>query len=210
MNVLEAMATRRSVRRFSNEPVPIEDIREMVRHAAMAPSVNNCQPWQFLAITDTELLRKMGEAVADTLDTLFPDAALPRRQQQKATIERLSTFFMQAPCVVAMLQSPHHSQLDTLIERTDADPELINDLRRFPGLQSVGAATQNLLLAAHAMGYGACWVSGVLVARQKLEALLGVEPPQSLASFIAIGHTASTPSESERKPLDEVFRVIGE
>ncbi len=69
-------------------------------------------------------------------------------------------------------------------------------------LQDTAAATQNLLLAAHALGLGACWV-GAFYEREVSEALKvpkGVRP----VAILPIGHPAESPSPRPRRPLSEI------
>lgn len=74
-----------------------------------------------------------------------------------------------------------------------------------PDLQSVGAALQNLCLAAHARGYGACWMTAPLVARDLLEELLGVQPPWHLTALLPLGIPAEHPQPRPRRDLDQVL-----
>ncbi|MEZ0574596.1 nitroreductase family protein [Halodesulfovibrio aestuarii] len=58
MNVLEAIANRRSIRRFTTEVVSEENINTLLKAAMAAPSAGNEQPWQFIVIDDKKLLEK--------------------------------------------------------------------------------------------------------------------------------------------------------
>lgn len=58
----DRMATRRTVRDFSSEPVPYPLIEQAIRTAATAPSGANQQPWHFVVVTDPELKRQIREA----------------------------------------------------------------------------------------------------------------------------------------------------
>ncbi|MGB2570067.1 nitroreductase family protein [Micromonospora citrea] len=57
----DRMATRRSIRHFSSDPVPMEVIEEAVRAAGSAPSGANLQPWRFVVVTDAERKRRLRE-----------------------------------------------------------------------------------------------------------------------------------------------------
>jgi nitroreductase len=59
MDVLEAIHTRRSIRKYENKPVPQELIKEILAAAMSAPSAGNAQPWHFVIITDREILDKV-------------------------------------------------------------------------------------------------------------------------------------------------------
>ena len=59
MDVMEAIYQRRSIRRYKDQPVPEETVREILGAAMMAPSAGNAQPWQFVVITDKQTLAKV-------------------------------------------------------------------------------------------------------------------------------------------------------
>lgn len=59
MNVLEAIATRRSIRKFTEEPVSAEKIETMLKAAMAAPSAGNEQPWEFVVMDDKVQLEKV-------------------------------------------------------------------------------------------------------------------------------------------------------
>jgi nitroreductase len=62
MDVLEAIRTRRAIRRFKPEPVPPELIEKMLEAARWAPSSVNSQPWEFIVITDPVTRKRMSRA----------------------------------------------------------------------------------------------------------------------------------------------------
>ncbi len=72
--------------------------------------------------------------------------------------------------------------------------------------QGIGACAQNLLLAAHALGLGACWIGRAR--DREVEALLGAQEGEELMMLIPIGYPAETPPERERRPLSELVRRI--
>lgn len=61
MNVIEAIETRRSVRKYRPEPIPDGDLRKIMKAAQLAPSAGNKQPWRFVVVRDPETKRKLGE-----------------------------------------------------------------------------------------------------------------------------------------------------
>jgi nitroreductase len=62
MEVLEAIETRRSIRKYKPEPIPDGDLKKILEAARLAPSAGNRQPWRFVVVRDAETKRKMGEA----------------------------------------------------------------------------------------------------------------------------------------------------
>lgn len=72
---------------------------------------------------------------------------------------------------------------------------------------SVAAAIQNLLLCAHALGLGACWMSGPLVAAEALAPVLGIPAGWTLSALVPIGFPAETPPAPARRPLTQIVRM---
>ena len=61
MKTIDCIFSRRSIRKYTNEKVSEKDIELLLKAASYAPSANNYQPWQFLIITDREMLNKLSE-----------------------------------------------------------------------------------------------------------------------------------------------------
>ena len=211
MEFRDVVAARASCRQFRPDPVSPDALREMANVAAMAPSPANAQPWSFIGILDRELMQRMGDAVRDRLAERLPDPADERGARARARVEWFSTFFADAPALIAVTLAPYRAAIDVLLEgsESDLDHDEVNELRMWPDLQCIGAAVEHLLLAATDMGLGGCWVSGPLVAREEIEKLLGIEAPRRLSAMVAIGRPSvlARHDERDRKPLDEIFEL---
>jgi nitroreductase len=116
MDLMKALTTRRSVRRFESKPVPAEVVEMMLRGAMQAPSAANAQPWHFVVITERLMLEKVTE---------FHPAAESLHQ-----------------AAVGILVCG-----DSLLEK-----------RPDRWIMDCSAASQNILLVAHANGLGAVWL----------------------------------------------------
>ncbi len=209
MDLREAMAARVSVRQFKATPIPAADVREMIRLASLAPSPNNQQPWRFVAISRASLLREMAEAVHARVRELIPPAETDGARHAAQRVDWFSTFFADAPLVIAVTRRPYSSAIDLALPAEPLARPDINALRGYPDIQSVGAAVEHLLLAATELGYGSCWLSGPLVARDALERLLGIEPPEQLAAMVALGQSAGQPPrDHDRLPVEALLRFI--
>ena len=201
MEFREVVEKRSSVRSFRDESVPPDHLREMIRIAAMAPSVNNFQPWKFMVITSRDLLRKMANIVSEKIQSLPTNESLAA-ENIKSQVEFFATFFRDAPALIVLLMEEYESVLEKGVRMTH---EEINKERNFPDLQSAGACIENLLLAAVDMGYGACWLSAPLMAANELAQLLEVEKPYRIIAFTAVGKPAHNPLPKSRKELDELI-----
>jgi len=204
MELKDVIENRTSVRSFTKEPVNIDDIKEMVRLAAHAPSVNNYQPWKFIAITNKELLENMAEKVASRISDL-PANNSKASDNIKSQVEWFATFFRDAPALIAITMETYETVLEKGVNLTH---EQINEIRLHPDLQSAGACMQNLLLAATDMGYGACWLSAPMIAVDNLEYLLKVEKNYKLISFAAIGRPVNEPSPKSKKSVNDILTFI--
>jgi len=162
-----------------------------------------------VAVTRPSLLQQMGAVVHSRVRALLPDEGSDEARRVRQRVEWSSTFFVDAPLVVAAVLLPYESVIDTALGGTRLTGPQVNAMRGQPDVQSLGAAVEHLLLAATNLGYGGCWLSGPLVAREPLERLLDIEPPGHLATMIAIGKPATAaPGPRERKSVDEILRIV--
>jgi nitroreductase len=205
MELVHAIENRVSVRSFTAEKIKTEDLKELVRRAGLAPSINNSQPWKFLAITNQDLLKKMAQAVSERIGSLPVKDKEDANRSFLSRIEWYSTFFEDAPAIIALLMKPYESVLEKGAELTH---EEIDRMRNHPDMQTAGVAIQTILLSAVDLGYGACWMSAPLVARPDLEKLMKVQPPWSLVTFVAIGKPFGSPARKSKKALSEIFEII--
>ncbi|MBO8126787.1 MAG: nitroreductase family protein [Firmicutes bacterium] len=208
MTLKEAIEGRRSIRRYKPDPIPEDDIREMVRLATLAPSGSNKQMWKFVAVTNKEVLQKMAQAVSDAVDIMASWPEAEGRERRILGIKNYSLFFTEAPVTFAVFMEPYQSAADTIMKDHGLNREEINHLRGAPDFQSIGAAIQNLLLVAHAMGYGGCWMCGPVAAADEINKILEVKPPYSLVALVPVGVPDEDPPARPRKPLDEVFTLV--
>ncbi len=192
METQEAIAARRSVRKYTDRPVTEEMVSAVLAAAILAPSGKNRQPWRFVVVVDAEkraqMIRVMREGIADTkargMET--GSAIMTARVMQHAPV----TIFVFNPEGVHPWTS--HSVGQTFLEMVDT--------------QSIGAAIQNMLLAAQDLGLGTLWMCDVWSAYRQLSAWLG-ETGQLVAA-VALGYPDEQPAARPRRPLSEVVRWL--
>lgn len=216
MDITDVIRTRHSVRKFSDDPVPQEHLLTMLEAAREAPSGGNLQPWHFVVIRDRNTLIKMENAIREKIRGV-PDTLGPYLEGSGFTGEAMvkgweaaSLFFVGAPLTVAVLveEGPNRYDrqlipyfLDQGMDRYSAHKYL-----GFVEIQGVAAATENLLLAAHSLGYGACWMRIPFIAKDALRKVLEVGPTWDLAALVPIGRPAPgfKPSKVVRKAMEEI------
>ena len=204
MELKAAIETRTSIRVFSDEKINIGDVKELVRLAGLAPSVNNYQPWRYIAILNKETLNRMADVVAEKIENL-PASKSIASKNVKTQVTWFSTFFKDAPVLLALVIKPYETVLESAVELSHDE---INRLRNYPDIQSAGASIQNILLAAVDMGYGACWLSGPMFAKKEIEEMLNVRAPEKLLAFVVIGKARSEYKPKAKPNLADSLEII--
>jgi nitroreductase len=195
---------RRSIRAFKPDAVPPEDVEKMLEAALWAPSGNNTQPWLFIAVTDREAIARAADLVRLEIERISRSA--PGFTETGDRLIRWGTFFSGAPLVFFAAGRREKSfWRRRLAETTPGHPAAGESLS---WLASCAAAIQNLLLAAHALGYGACWMGAPLVAKNPLEDLLELPEGYELLAVIPAGSPIGEPSPPLRRPREQTTRKI--
>lgn len=201
----DAVHGRASVRRYGPDPVPRDDVEAMVGIAVRAANAGNAQTWRFVAVEDEGLRSAMRGAVEQALDDMAAWPEAEGLEKELKAYRAYATFFVQAPVVMAVLGGVYHSFADDLHERRGLPREERDRRRQRPDLQSLGGAIQLLCTAAHAMGYGACWMTAPVLAAPAIERLLGIDPPWRLVAVVPIGRPLVPPRPSQRLPVSDVL-----
>lgn len=186
---------RRSIRRYLPRPVERTLLEEILEAATWAPSAHNRRPWRFCVVTDKLLQRRLSEEMAlmwrnDLANDLANYGGDPAAIEQRVQISR--TRLGTAPALVVA---------SLCMEEMDAYPDARrNDAEWTMGVQSVALACQNLLLAAHAAGLGACWMCAPLFAPDLVRSLLELPASWAPQALITLGYPAEVRTK-ERPPL---------
>lgn len=164
VDAIEAILTRRSIRRYTPQQVSEETVRQLLQAAMSAPSAGNQQPWQFVVITERRLL--------DEIPRFHPFAAM-----------------LKEASVAIMVCG------DLRLEKNKGY-----------WVQDCSAATQNLLLAAHAKGLGAVWL-GVYPREDRVvnaRKLLGLPESVVPLCLVPLGYPAERIPSTERYDASRV------
>ncbi|AKL97913.1 nitroreductase family protein [Endomicrobium proavitum] len=202
--LLDIIKQRRSVRKFNPEPVADTDVRTIIEAATMAPSATNSQNWRFIAIKSEDKRKELVCSIEEQIKEYSALITSQRAYNEFNAYSRFFTFFSSAPLVIAVIKTPYTSFSMRIMQRYGISPEALEAA----DMQGPSAAIQNMLLAAHALGYGACWMTGPLIAKDKLEKVLNINSPDHLIALIPVGKTEASPATPKRKPIDEIFETI--
>ena len=105
---------------------------------------------------------------------------------------------------------PYPVPADDMVAGTGLTQQEIDALKQTkPGVQNVAAAMQNLLLAAAALGYGTCWMTGPTYAGPEIAQLVGFSKDgYHLAALTPLGVPAADGASPPRKPLSAVLTIV--
>jgi nitroreductase len=180
MEIDEIIRGRRSVRRYRPDPVPRKLIEEVLELAQWAPSAINRQQWHFVVV-EGPARERLAEICGRSVEPLVPhiEQAFPNRPD---VVGNLRSFFRTlggAPVVIVAFCTASNPE--------DSD------------IQSVAAAVQTLLLAAHSKGLGTCWMTGPRFKEPEVNALCGMEGSKLIA-VIPMGYPDERPKPAPRQP----------
>lgn len=162
------------------DPVPRTLVEDLLRAAVCAPNHRLTRPWRFVVLSGAAR-RRVGEAHATSVARDRPDAAEDVVAREAARLER-------APVVVVSVVTTDPT--DGVRAREDRD--------------AVAAATQNLLLAAHARGLAAMWRTGAMVDEREVRAELGLGSEDAIVGFVYVGYEDVAPPRRERGDITGV------
>jgi nitroreductase len=191
MNTLDSIAARRSIRKFKDTPIPDEILQTVLTAAIQAPSGKNRQPWRYVIVKGErriEMIQIMREGIAK----------IKARGEDVGSSEGSVQVMEQAP-VTVFIFNPEGLR-----------PWLVHSVKQMfddvVDIQSIGAAIQNMLLAAQEVGLGSLWICDVFYTYEELSDWLG-EAGEMIAA-VALGYAAENPGARLRKPISEVVRTM--
>ncbi len=130
MNVLDAIKSRRSIRKYKKKALSDELIKELLECARLAPSGHNKQPWKFIVIKNNEKKNKL--------------ASLCNNQ----------TWMTTAPVFIACI-ADMSARCESFTRVNENSPEM--DLKRI--IRDTAIATEHIVLGAQSLGLGSCYVA---------------------------------------------------
>lgn len=192
----DVLRSRRSVRAFTDRLPDQAMLDRLIEAAQWAPSNHNRQGWKFLVFRDKALIRELSEKVHQTLgDSLASANRLLAAQGQELLL--FATLFEKAPVIILAMHKKSPAVGKALI-RAGGDRLISSEAL------STAMGVQNLLLAAHVLGLGACVMTAPLLAMEVWESIpdlpAGLEP----TCLVALGYPAEKPSPPRRKSLEHI------
>lgn len=179
MDVFEAIYNRRSQGHVRPDPVPHDLIEKLLDAAVQAPNHYKVRPWRFVVLTGKGRI-KLGEVMAASQHERHPEFPA-------AAWDKCRALPLRAPVVIVV----------------GVDKPTESKVLEIENVCAAAAATQNLLLAAHAVGLAAKWRTGEWARDTKVKEFLGFEPDEHILGFIYIGYPEFTPEPVSRPSFED-------
>ncbi len=183
MDALELLKTRRSpsLAELTGPGPSADDIDTILQLAVRAPDHGKLAPWRFILFEGDARL-KAGEIIESAFRADRPDAPA---EQLAAERRRLA----HAPLVVAIVSraAPHVK------------------IPEWEQVLSAGAVAMNMLLASHALGYAAKWITEWYAYDRRVLDAFGLKPHERIIGFVHIGRVANKLEERPRPALSEII-----
>ena len=183
MDLLTAIESRASAGRLTDPGPNKQQIERLLRAASHAPDHGRLSPWRFAVMQDAGR-GILANAMADLLLRRHPDASADMLASEKAKAQR-------APTIIAVAAHPTPGHKVPEVEQVVA----------------VGAAIQNLLLAAQALGFGTMWKTGAPAYDAEVKQALGFATTDQVVGFVYLGTTV-TPGKPRDYPLAGLVRYL--
>lgn len=191
--LLDFLKQRRSIRKYTSKPVPNSLIRKLFETASYAPSAHNAQPWRFIVITETEEKTVLAKAMAQVWLAQLEKDNTPKSICHEVVSRSIERFTSAPVLILACLA------LDKLIRYPDVERQ---SAERDLGVQSLSAAIQALLLAAHANGLGSCWYCAPIFCKPAVRRILEIPENVSPQALITLGYPDQLPKPPPRNPVE--------
>ncbi|WP_028314748.1 nitroreductase [Desulfatibacillum aliphaticivorans] len=224
MEVKEAIRKRKSIRKFTSQPVSKEDLRSVLELAAWAPSAENTQPWEFFVLGG-EVLDKIREANVEKVRSF----ELPPEEMHYILVERPKGSVYRerqieiGKALFELMDIPREDKVKRAawMERGfryfEAPAAIIIAAEMSLPLQQtfldVGAVMQNICLAAADKGLYTCIENQGVTYADVVKKHAGIPESKRLVAAIAIGYPdwdfPANKVESQREPIDNVITWCG-
>ena len=190
--IIKLLTTRRSIRRYLPKPIPDTIVQQLLTAAIWAPSAHNRQPWRFAVIQTQKVKHNLATAMGAKLTQDLQADNVSETIIQK-DVARSYDRITNAPLIIIPCTS---------MEDMDKYPDPVRQQNEWiMATQSTALAMQNLLIAAHALELGACWMCAPLFCQRLVQSTLNLAPDWEPQALITIGYPAEN-KEKTRFPVD--------
>ncbi|MBA2690916.1 MAG: nitroreductase [Rubrobacter sp.] len=186
MNVFDAITTRRSVGRVTQETVPREIIERILESAIHAPNHKITEPWRFHVFTG----KGRGELAKARAEVARIIAGEEKEDEEliKGRISRERKKAFRAPVVVAVISKAGRDEVETI-----------------ENYAACSAAVQNMQLAAHSLGLGAMWRTGPVAYHEHMREFFALDDEgDKIVAYLYVGYPDLSETKRRREPVENM------
>ena len=192
--MLEGIYSRRSIRKYTNEPISCSIIEKIIDAGRVAPSAKNRQPWKYLVYSGEAKVRLLS-IMKKGIEMEEINPRLPLSVNGIPDAKNTLQIMENAPVVIVVLNTNGKSPFVQL----DVDGRF----SEMTDLLSIGASIENMLLKAEELNIGTLWIGNTCFAYQELMEYIG--STAELVGAIALGYKAETPAMRPRKKIEDII-----
>ena len=195
MEFFEVINGRRSIRKYQSTKVEDEKLMKLAQAAIMAPNGGNAQPWDFVFVTDPEIIGRLCTILESVHGEYFGKARKDNMEGERLE-KTVSSYghMTNVPAFVLACMNIRNQQLHKPYE----------DWTTKWAHHSVAAAMENLVLAAAAEGLGTCWLGTPSWQSDKIKELLNIPENVEILAMSPIGYPDGLPKARPRIAVEEV------
>jgi nitroreductase len=195
ISLFEAIYSQRQFTRYKPDQVPREALDKIIEAATRAPNGGNNQPWEFIVITERELVTRVGELYRDAWLGAMGAEPAPDESSVYQAARYLAHHMPEVPAMI--LVCADHTLGSAPFK--PGDP-----IERGRYASSIWLAVQNLFLAARALGLGTRLTTAFLRREADIKALLGIPAHVEPMALIPVGYPQGNFGPTQRRPTAEV------
>src|SRR3990172_2860149 len=199
--LLELVRKRRSIRRFTPDPVSDEYVMKILETARFAMSGGHAQPWEFVVVRDRDKIARLAEAYGQhhlVRSQIMEQIKVEEMRHPLVARTTAQSGFGGAPVLIVICGDPRTLLASTVIARflcSDPDSTFYINL---------GNAAHLIHLAAAELGLGAQWVTVSRIVERDVKDVLGIPEVFRILTMVPIGFPAYEPTPLRRRELSEI------
>jgi len=197
--ILKSIKSRRSIKKLRPGPISRDLIEEIIDIAISAPSAHNAQPWRFIIINDHNVKVQLAKAMSQSWQGDLVNNGISIKEIEKLMVLSEKRILNASILILVCLTM---DDMDKYFDKR-------KNFEYLMAVQSVSAAIQNLLLAVHSKGLGACWRCAPLFCMEIVKKVLEIPESFDPQAMIEIGYPDENPRMPPRKPLKDILRYNG-
>ncbi|MBU1672021.1 MAG: nitroreductase family protein [Actinobacteria bacterium] len=198
MDVLEAIDSRRSIRKYKDKAVPDRLLRQVLEAARQAPSTSNTQSWKFKIVTDDETRHEIRESA-------YGQRFIEEAPVVIACCLDFEAFKERGKQALKLVLKGVRPSLEMMLRsiKGGKDKQFESERVMVNGIINVSIAAEHMALAATSLGLGTCWVRAF--DHKAVAGILDLPDTVALVALLTLGYPAQSPGARPRKPIEDLL-----